>query len=62
MATHKCPGPDCTEQVPRSKLACARHWGQVSRPVQQEVYAAYRSGNFGRHIEAMQAAVEEMSA
>lgn len=61
-STHRCAGPGCTEQIPHSKLACLRHWNQVSAPVQREVYAAYREAQGStRHYEAMQAAIKEMS-
>lgn len=44
-------------------LACRRHWSQVSRPVQREVYAAYREDAGGpAHAAAMDAAIAEMSA
>jgi hypothetical protein len=48
--------------VPRSKLACPNHWALVSEPTKREVYAAYRSGDFGRHYEAMETATHEMNA
>ena len=57
---HECPGPHCTTMVPRQQLACARHWKQVSPKAAREVYAAYRSGDTGRHYDAMAAAIAEM--
>lgn len=61
MSTHHCPGPGCTAEVPSSKLACPRHWGQVSPATGREVYAAYRSDpGSERHVQAMQDAIAEM--
>jgi hypothetical protein len=59
--THECPKDGCLRRVRRSQLACATHWQLVSKPTQREVYAAYRSGNLGRHVAAMQDAVDEMN-
>jgi len=60
-ATHKCPGPGCEEQIARSRLMCGPHWGEVPRPLQAEVYAAWDRGRGRgslRHLQAVRAAVE----
>lgn len=59
--THECPKDGCSRRVSRSQLACKAHWAWVSPPVQREVYAAYRSGDVGRHVAAMEAAIAEMN-
>lgn len=60
---HRCPGPDCTRQVPDHMLACGRHWRQVSGPTQRLVYATWGGGAGAgtiEHTEAMAKAIEEM--
>lgn len=61
-SSHECPKDGCTARVPRSKLACPPHWSLVSAATGREVYAAYRSGDIGRHVAAMEAAIAEMNA
>lgn len=58
--THECPASTCTARVPRSQLACKEHWKQISKPARDEVYAAYKSGDLGRHVTAMHAAIAEL--
>jgi hypothetical protein len=59
---HQCPGHECTRQVPRAQLACPRHWAMVPKPLQREVYAAYRQEPLGeRHLAAISAAMEAMN-
>ena len=69
MSTHRCPGPGCEARVPAEMLACRRHWFQVSQPLRDEVWAAYRAllraaddpvAAEERHDRAMAAAIEEM--
>ena len=40
--SHLCPGPGCELVVPTDMLACRRHWFQVSKPVRDEVWRAWR--------------------
>lgn len=44
MSTHRCPAKGCVKRVPDRLLMCAVHWGRVSRPTQQAVYAHYQPG------------------
>lgn len=62
--THKCPGHLCKAQVPRNKLMCGGHWGQVPGPLQREVYAAYdrgRGAGTPRHMRAVTAAISAVN-
>lgn len=62
--THKCPGHECTAVVPPAKLMCPGHWGQVPKPLQAEVYAAWdhsRGRGSLRHLRAVRAAVEAVT-
>lgn len=59
--THECPKDGCTRRVQQHQLACRAHWYLVSPATRREVYAAYRSGEFGRHAAAMDAAISEMN-
>lgn len=43
MRTHQCPGPGCVRRVPFDRLACPRHWFQVSHELRVEVWRAFRS-------------------
>ena len=70
--SHACPGPGCTATVPTEMLACRRHWFQVSKPVRDAVWRAWRAlqsdpGVDGdpiaaeeEHGRAMAAAIAEM--
>lgn len=60
-SSHECPKNGCHVRVRRSQLACPAHWRLVSKPTQQAVYAAYRSGDVLGHIHAMQDAIAEMN-
>lgn len=65
MTAHRCPGPGCERTVASDKLACYRHWGQVSPAVQNKVYAAWRGGRGAgsdEHTLAMEEAIAEMKA
>lgn len=59
-AGHECPGPDCTRRVPRTQLACRRHWLQVDSPIRTAVYGAYRAGTADDHVAAMRKAIAQM--
>lgn len=59
--SHECPRDGCPRRVPRHQLACKAHWFAVSPATRREVNAAYRSGNLGRHVAAMQTAIAEMN-
>lgn len=61
---HTCPGPECVTQVPRRKLACPPHWGQVPGSAQRRVYAAWDQGRGAgsmKHLRAMSAAIGHMT-
>lgn len=55
---HRCPGPQCTKQVPNSKLACGGHWWILPASVRDEINAAYklRRDDPARHMDAIRAA------
>ena len=66
-ATHTCPGTRGPHypgpEVVASKLACPRHWGMVSTPTQQAVYAAWdhgRGAGTKAHRDAVAQAIREM--
>lgn len=42
--THRCPGPECTEQVPAHMLMCRSHWYAVPGPIRQAVWATWKGG------------------
>jgi hypothetical protein len=42
--SHMCHVHGCAIPVPPHMLMCFRHWRQVPRPLQQAVWATYRSG------------------
>jgi hypothetical protein len=41
---HICWAPDCTVPISLSMLMCPRHWRQVPKPLQQQVWEHYRPG------------------
>lgn len=61
MTDHRCPKNGCNRRVPRAQFACREHWYQVSKPTRDAIYAAYRSGDTGAHMEAMGDALEELN-
>jgi len=56
---HPCPHPVCGQVVPFSILACRRHWRELPKPLQNEVWRAWRGvqngapGAVGRHDRAV---------
>jgi hypothetical protein len=59
--THECPAPRCTAWLPRSQLACARHWGMLPRHLRRAVtdaWARRATDGLTPHLAARQAAVE----
>jgi hypothetical protein len=59
--SHECPAPGCYTAVPRTKLACPKHWARVHPDTKREVNAAYRAGNLTRHAAAMADAIADMT-
>lgn len=41
---HKCRVPGCTQMVRPDRLMCRPHWHQVPRPLQEIIWATWRSG------------------
>ena len=41
---HCCHIPACTVPISLTMLMCPKHWRQVPKPLQQQVWAHYRSG------------------
>jgi hypothetical protein len=60
MSGHTCPAPGCDSHVPRSQLACQRHWYSIPKPLRSEVWRAYRTHGMGseEHTAAITAAIE----
>jgi hypothetical protein len=61
---HQCPGPACKIQLPRAKLMCPPHWGQVPALQQREVYASWDRGRgicTERYAAARRAAIEAVT-
>jgi hypothetical protein len=44
MSGHRCHARGCQTPVPPAKLMCCRHWRQVPRALQREVWRHYRPG------------------
>lgn len=42
MSERTCPVGDCSTPIRRDLLMCAPHWKRVPRPLQEQVYAAWR--------------------
>ena len=64
--THKCPAPDCTAQLPASKLACRRHWYAIPADLRDEIRAQYRPGQTvltatPEYLEAVARVVEHLA-
>lgn len=38
-----CPFDGCGAQIPDEMFACRRHWCRLPRPLQTEIWVAYRS-------------------
>lgn len=63
MMAHECPGPECKEQIDTDKLACSRHWYQVTLPIRRAVYRAWDGGNgagSAAHRQACDLAIKQM--
>ncbi len=41
---HRCPAPECQLQVPNRMFACRGHWFQLTKPVQDAIYATASKG------------------
>jgi len=60
---HRCPGPDCTQDVPYDMLACSRHWYQVPKAIRAAVWRAWDRGKgagSNAHTAAIHAAIRTM--
>lgn len=58
---HKCPGPDCTEQVDDKKLMCVRHWFRVPKVLRDNVWREYKAGPGSEdHMHAILAASKSL--
>jgi len=42
--TGRCPIPGCDEEIDPSRLMCRHHWYAVPRPLRNQVWATWRSG------------------
>lgn len=63
MKTHPCKAKGCKRIVAHDRLMCIRHWRMVPRPVQLDVWSAYRRGPLSRdHVAAMDAAIAAVAA
>lgn len=41
---HYCHAYACKEQIPPSRFMCFRHWRQLPKAMQRDVWATYRPG------------------
>lgn len=60
---HDCPIDGCDKSVPSHILMCKKHWSQVPRDLQREVYRTYARGMgvaSEEYAEARSAAVAEV--
>jgi hypothetical protein len=56
----RCPVPGCGDQIDPSRLMCRRHWYQVPRPLRNQVWATWRSGQGAlsrEHADAVRTAI-----
>lgn len=42
--SHTCHAAECTQEIPRERLFCTRHWRMLPRRICQRVYQHYRPG------------------
>lgn len=59
---HPCPYRGCPARMPRSVLACRKHWALVSPDTKREVYATWKGGDLEAYMSARAEAVEQMNA
>lgn len=55
-----CPVPGCCAQIDPSRLMCRGHWYLVPKPLRDEVWATWRSGEGAlspKHQEAVRTAI-----
>jgi hypothetical protein len=45
---HKCHAPDCPVQVPPAMFACTHHWRILPKPLKNDIWANYVSGQEAR--------------
>lgn len=53
--THSCPA-GCGAQVPQHLYACRVDWYRLPPEIRNRIWAAYRGGMAGEHMNAMTAA------
>jgi hypothetical protein len=62
--SHRCPGPDCDEQVDDAMLMCRQHWYLVPPPIRNAVRRAWK-GSAGagstEHVRAIHAAIQSVN-
>lgn len=61
ITRHKCPAQGCELLLPPRILMCNKHWHQVPRPLQNAVWAAWRSKNRLAHLTAVKAAIKSVN-
>lgn len=49
--THKCPAPGCAELLPFETFACRGHWFSIPKPLRDDLWRAWRRGDFEAHAE-----------
>jgi hypothetical protein len=58
---HRCPGPECEQEVAVTMLACPGHWYQVPKAVRDAVWREYKRGPLSaQHQAAMGMAIKAM--
>lgn len=59
---HKCPIKGCPWKLPQHVLMCSRHWRQVPRLLQNQVYDAWNCGKPNlKYWELRQRAINSVS-
>jgi len=60
VASHTCPAPECSRQVPAHQLACRTDWYRLPKDLRDRVWAAYYGPGPGsdEHNDVVREAVE----
>jgi hypothetical protein len=61
----RCPIPRCPVPIDPTRLMCRKHWYQVPKPIRDQVWATWRSGQGARsreHKDAVRLAIAAVLA
>jgi hypothetical protein len=50
---HLCPAPGCGEIVPRTMLACRKHWFSLPKAMRNDIWRAWRRDPYGDEHQAL---------